>query len=921
MARRNLVEFLITAKDTASVKFQKVESSIGGVNSAVTRLASVTAGVFGTSELLQYADSFRLLQNRMRLVTDGSEQLALITDELTRVSRETRSSFESTANLYARVARSSRELGLTQRELIDFTTTVQQSIRISGSTAAEASAGVIQFGQALASSRLSGDELRSVLEQMPRLAQAIAEGMGVGIGRLREMGEAGELTAEAVLNALRKSAPEIAEEFEKLKPLVSEAFVVLKSSLMVAIGTIDQAAGISEDFAKALLAVSDQIILFGDAVTGNLDAKEIADIGVAAQLAAVGLAGIAFALKSIKDVADVGSSMTFDLIRNFVSQLATEVSQNTQYGADVAGAWSRALEDTISGTSDSIEDNVGDMTDNIEDFMNVWNNAILGIEANPVLADLDTRFGSKLDEGTRKQREAMARAAKEADKFTQSIADNANALVYARDKGIEFADALKLVKFRQQIAASGLAEGGQEYADYVERWFLRVQEMIEEFNANVKLTDLQNSFIDQGEAMALAREQGISYSDALEVLRIRALGAAAGNAQLGENLAETYIALTEQQAILQATEQVKDLQTNIEQQASALKIAEEFGIKYSDALQLIKNRAILAKAGQEELADSITSLQIEQQIQIDQYERQMQFMENLGERAAQNIQDAFANFLFDPFDKGVRGMLISFIDALRKMLAQALAFKILSGFNWFTNLTAKSVSDFDTAATFSSSPTPLATGGPVKKDMPILVGERGPEIFESIDRKQTILVGEQGPEFLMPKVEGVIRNESITRTILEDISLPKLPEFSEPKDLNVDVDTPEFPEFTFTPPKFPEIEFTESKQDDFSKAFDKLPVPKDIPVRASGGPVMAGAPVLVGEQGPELFVPSASGIVKSNTALKSKDATAGMQFITNIDARGADPGLIARLPSILENRDRQLMANVKRYIDTGIMPI
>jgi len=112
--------------------------------------------------------------------------------------------------------------------LIDFTETVSKSITISGSTAQEAAAGVIQFGQALASSRLSGDELRSVLEQMPRLAQAIAEGMGVGIGQLREMGEAGELSATKVLDALRKAAPEIAKEFDALAPLLLGALVLLK---------------------------------------------------------------------------------------------------------------------------------------------------------------------------------------------------------------------------------------------------------------------------------------------------------------------------------------------------------------------------------------------------------------------------------------------------------------------------------------------------------------------------------------------------------------------------------------------------------------------------------------------------------------------------------------------------------------------
>jgi hypothetical protein len=90
--------------------------------------------------------------------------------------------------------------------------------------------------------------------------------------------------------------------------------------------------------------------------------------------------------------------------------------------------------------------------------------------------------------------------------------------------------------------------------------------------------------------------------------------------------------------------------------------------------------------------------------------------------------------------------------------------------------------------------------------------------------------------------------------------------------------------------------------------------------RAGGGPVQAGRPYIVGERGPELFVPSGNGRIANNSAMQGM-GSGGPQFITNIDARGADPGLIARLPQILENRDRQLKLAVQRFAETGVMPI
>jgi hypothetical protein len=89
--------------------------------------------------------------------------------------------------------------------------------------------------------------------------------------------------------------------------------------------------------------------------------------------------------------------------------------------------------------------------------------------------------------------------------------------------------------------------------------------------------------------------------------------------------------------------------------------------------------------------------------------------------------------------------------------------------------------------------------------------------------------------------------------------------------------------------------------------------------RASGGGVMANTPYIVGERGPELFIPSGAGTIRNNASLKGGGSSP--QFVTNIDARGADPGLIARLPQILEARDRRLLMAVQRFSETGVMPV
>lgn len=52
-------------------------------------------------------------------------------------------------------------------------------------------------------------------------------------------------------------------------------------------------------------------------------------------------------------------------------------------------------------------------------------------------------------------------------------------------------------------------------------------------------------------------------------------------------------------------------------------------------------------------------------------------LNQFAQQAANNMQSAFANFLFDPFKEGLRGMLSGLIDTIRRMMAEIAAQKIL----------------------------------------------------------------------------------------------------------------------------------------------------------------------------------------------------------------------------------------------------
>lgn len=61
---------------------------------------------------------------------------------------------------------------------------------------------------------------------------------------------------------------------------------------------------------------------------------------------------------------------------------------------------------------------------------------------------------------------------------------------------------------------------------------------------------------------------------------------------------------------------------------------------------------------------------------VEEFKKTFDEMSVYADQAARNMQDAFADFLFDPFSDGLKGMLRGFIDIIRRMVAEAAAAKL-----------------------------------------------------------------------------------------------------------------------------------------------------------------------------------------------------------------------------------------------------
>ncbi|WP_311747553.1 phage tail tape measure protein [Proteus columbae] len=239
-----------------TVQQERMVSQTAKSSALFTRFASVTASALSIHQVINYADSWTELQNRLKLVTESSVELNKATQAVYDIAQKTYQSLDATAQVYQRFADNADRLGLSQQKVAELTETVSKAVAISGASATAAQAALTQFGQALASGQLRGEELNSVMEQTPALAKAIADGMGVSVGELRKKAQDGEMTIEKVIQALERAADSVDKKFATSVTTVSQGFTNLQSAMTKFIGEANQGTGATQLLTMGLFALS-----------------------------------------------------------------------------------------------------------------------------------------------------------------------------------------------------------------------------------------------------------------------------------------------------------------------------------------------------------------------------------------------------------------------------------------------------------------------------------------------------------------------------------------------------------------------------------------------------------------------------------------------------------------------------------------
>ncbi len=238
---------------------KQVADSVAGIGQQLSRLQGLVAAALGGSfvgqaagDIGRVADQYNNLAARIRLVTGEGQAFEQAFQGVFDIATRTGTAVEATGNLFARIAQAGKEIGLGQAAALSLTESINQAIQLSGASAASADAAITQLLQGLQSGVLRGEEFNAVLEQSPRLAQALAAGLGVTTGELRKLANQGALTSEVVIKALQGQSAVLKAEFDQLPPTVGRALQNLSTEWTRYIGEVDKSTGASATAAQAI---------------------------------------------------------------------------------------------------------------------------------------------------------------------------------------------------------------------------------------------------------------------------------------------------------------------------------------------------------------------------------------------------------------------------------------------------------------------------------------------------------------------------------------------------------------------------------------------------------------------------------------------------------------------------------------------
>ncbi len=217
----------------------KIKSVWGGLGGIIkTALAA-----FSIKKIIDLSDNLTLTTARLDLINDGLQTTSQLQDKIMASANRARASYTDTAAVVSKLGTLAGSAFKSNDEMIAFTELMNKNFVIGGASIEEQKAAMYQLTQAMASGKLQGDEFRSIMENAPMLAQAIAKYTGKSMADLRQMSVEGKITADIIKGAMFSTADEVNKKFAQLPMTFGQVATVIGNTFLQTFQPVIQLIG------------------------------------------------------------------------------------------------------------------------------------------------------------------------------------------------------------------------------------------------------------------------------------------------------------------------------------------------------------------------------------------------------------------------------------------------------------------------------------------------------------------------------------------------------------------------------------------------------------------------------------------------------------------------------------------------------
>lgn len=209
-------------------------SAADGLWNRMKGIAATAGAAFGAGKVIGLSDTISLTTARLNLMNDGLQTTEELQKMIYTSAQRSRGAYVDTAQVVAKLGILAGDAFSGNAETIAFAEQMNKQFKVGGASIQEQTAGMYQLTQAMAAGKLQGDEFRSIMENAPLLAQAIAAYTNKPMGALKEMSADGTITADIIKNAMFAAADKTNERFAQLPMTFGDIWTSFKNQATMA---------------------------------------------------------------------------------------------------------------------------------------------------------------------------------------------------------------------------------------------------------------------------------------------------------------------------------------------------------------------------------------------------------------------------------------------------------------------------------------------------------------------------------------------------------------------------------------------------------------------------------------------------------------------------------------------------------------